>query len=147
VQTRGHSVADALDASRLLPMAAAAGPLDPEPFRIERLAVRGCVLVAPIGELDLATAGPLHDLLTELTADEPDVFVLDLSRLSFMDCSGLRVVLETQLRARHAGLPLSVVCGPGQVRRLLALSDADGGLDIIEHPAQPQMTTRTQAGS
>jgi anti-sigma B factor antagonist len=109
------------------------GRWDPELFRIERLATRGRVLVAPIGELDLATAGPLQDLLIELTADEPDVLVIDLSQLSFMDCSGLRVLLETQQRARQTDLALSVVCGPGQVRRLLALSDADQSLDIVEH--------------
>lgn len=144
LRTQERSVADGLDGSaRLLGRAASVGPVEPEPFRIDVFAAGGRVRVAPVGELDLATAVALQDLLGELAADEPDVLVLDLSGLSFMDCAGLRILLETQMRARQTGLLLSVVCGPGQVRRLLAMSGVDQGLEIVEHSPRRQTTPRT----
>jgi anti-sigma B factor antagonist len=91
-------------------------------------------LVAPVGELDLATRSSLHELLIELEASGPGLLVLDLRRLSFMDCSGLRILLKAQARTRLCETQLKVVCVPGQVRRLLALSRADRQLDVAEYP-------------
>jgi anti-anti-sigma factor len=98
---------------------------------------RDRALIAPIGELDLVTASPLHDFLTEVEDSRFDRLVLDLRRLSFMDCSGLRTVLEADARARQAGRQLEVVCFPGQVRRLLALTGAEQQLDVVELPVAP----------
>jgi anti-anti-sigma factor len=103
---------------------------EPEPFRVETEYVRDQAIVTPIGELDLATAGALHDLLIRSEAAEPGLLVCDLRRLSFMDCSGLRVLLETADRAGQADRQVKVFCAAGQVSRLLSLLNAGQQLDI-----------------
>jgi anti-anti-sigma factor len=110
----------------------AAASLAAEPFQIEATFERARAVVAPIGELDLAATGPFREFLFELEAREPDLVVFDLRRLSFMDCSGLRTLLEADARARQADRRVTVVCAGGQIRRLLFLSKTDRQLDIVE---------------
>ena len=103
-----------------------------EPFQIEARVDRARAVVTPIGELDLSAAGPLREFLFELEAPEPAVVVFDLRRLSFMDCAGLRTLLEADARARQADRRVTVVCAGGQISRLLSVSDAGRQLDIVE---------------
>jgi anti-anti-sigma factor len=82
------------------------------------------------GELDMATAGELTELLVAASSDDTPL-VLDFSGVSFMDSSGLRALLE------GAGLPNGggpvVVQDPSpQVRRLFEVTIPAGvpGLEI-----------------
>lgn len=82
------------------------------------------------GELDMATADDLSQLFRdESTHGHP--LVLDFSKVSFMDSSGLRAVLE---RAGQPGAksPLVIVNPSPQVRRLLDISIPGGcpGLEV-----------------
>ncbi|HET9718955.1 MAG TPA: STAS domain-containing protein, partial [Solirubrobacteraceae bacterium] len=52
------------------------------------------------------------------------MIILDLSRLDFIDVSGLRVVAEEQARAERDGFTLQVAVGGGVARRLLELIGA-----------------------
>jgi hypothetical protein len=87
----GHEKS-AVGASEFRPDGAEIGwpPSRPEPFRVEAQTGRDRTAVAPVGELDLATAGPLQDALNELEAAGSERLVLDLRRVSFMDWWGLR---------------------------------------------------------
>ncbi|WP_421119357.1 STAS domain-containing protein [Aquihabitans daechungensis] len=85
--------------------------------------------VSLAGELDPATAPELHARLTELAADAGVTsVVIDLSEISFLDSSGLRVLVagNEALRARSADL---VLRGPSaNVRRILEVT---GLADLI----------------
>lgn len=93
----------------------------------------GRAIVALRGELDIATAPAAEELLREAALHAPRV-ILDLRRLSFMDCSGLRVVLDADagLRRRGSGRRLVVVGGGGQVRRLFALTGMAAHLSLVD---------------
>ena len=75
--------------------------------------------VAACGEIDLATKDRLHAALTPLLDDERTL-LLDLSQVTFIDCSGLRV-LQTAYRAH---VRFAVVAPSFAVSRLLELSGA-----------------------
>jgi anti-anti-sigma factor len=81
------------------------------------------------GDVDLATAPALRQLLERPIADPACHIVVDLSAVTFMDCTGLRPLLDTQAsigdRLRLRGLPR-------QVRRLLDLTDLHGAFDVID---------------
>jgi anti-sigma B factor antagonist len=94
-------------------------------FRIERTAgPTGTVRLVLHGELDLAGVEDLSDALSQLRARGVSV-ELDLSRLTFMDSSGLGTVLEAMLDAQRDGWHLEVqreLTRP--VERLIEISGA-----------------------
>jgi anti-sigma B factor antagonist len=61
-----------------------------------------------------------HTIRREL-ACEPECLVLDLSRLSFMDSSGVHLVIETVRSSERAGVQLSIVPGPRSVQRIFEM--------------------------
>ena len=81
------------------------------------------------GELDLATAPRLSEALRTLH-DRREPILIDLDELSFIDMSGLRVVMTAAARASREGGALSVTPGSPQVRRLLALVPLDANLPL-----------------
>jgi anti-anti-sigma factor len=91
----------------------------------------GAASVRLTGELDLATACRLEQALHDAQAEASEV-VLDLRDLTFLDCSGMRVILAAAQRARRAGHRLTVVPGPGQVDRVFTLT---GAADVIDTSA------------
>ena len=82
------------------------------------------------GELDMATAGDLAELLREAEKG-PDPILLDFSGISFMDSSGLRVILEAA-GGRNGGGHLVIVHPTAQVQRVLDISIPGGtpGLEV-----------------
>ena len=84
---------------------------------------RATVLLS--GELDLSTAPQVEQALEEAEEKQPELLVLDLQRLAFMDSTGLRVVLAADGRARRDGRRLEVVQGPPQVHRVFRIALLD----------------------
>jgi anti-anti-sigma factor len=56
------------------------------------------------GELDLATAPDVADELERVEATAVDIVVLDLSGLTFIDSTGIRLVLAAHRRAGERSL-------------------------------------------
>jgi anti-sigma B factor antagonist len=88
----------------------------PEPFHVFETTADGRRVIAPRGELDLATA----DQLEERLAGNIDT-VLDLSELSFIDSTGIRVLVSTARRARAEGWEFTVRSPQPTVLRVIRL--------------------------
>ncbi len=67
----------------------------------------GAVRVTLTGELDLSAAGGLRAQLDEVQRSKQRVR-LDLSELEFIDCSGIRAILDAMAEARRDGHTLEV---------------------------------------
>src|SRR5690348_8086038 len=81
------------------------------------------VRVAVVGEIDLATAGVLHDgLHSVLSAQLPHRIEIDLAGVSFMDCTGLTVLVVTRDAALRTGCQLRITNPQPIVRRVLELT-------------------------
>ena len=72
------------------------------------------------GELDIASADEALRRLAEAERAAPSLLVIDLSNLTFVDSSGVRVVLLADDRARAAGRRLAVRLGTGPALRVFA---------------------------
>lgn len=92
-------------------------------FEVEVRPAEDSVRLVPTGELDIATADHLREVLRDQEGPSR-LILLDLSELDFIDVSGLRVVGEEHARAERDGFTLEVAVGSGAVRRLLELVDA-----------------------
>ena len=86
------------------------------------------------GELDLASADELEAQLKQLESSEPELLVLDLRELEFMDSTGLRAVIAADARARDRGARLVVVRAPEEVDRVFRLTRMDQHLELVDEP-------------
>jgi anti-anti-sigma factor len=86
------------------------------------------------GELDLASAEELEAQLKQLESSEPELLVLDLRELEFMDSTGLRAVIAADARARDRGARLVVVRAPEEVDRVFRLTRMDQHLELVDEP-------------
>ena len=96
---------------------------------------RETVRVLVVGEIDVSTAHLLGDQLAELLESGWREVVADLREVSFMDTSGLHVLLDAHERAGQVDAVLSVAVEPGPVRRLLELTGAGRILSVVEPAA------------
>jgi anti-anti-sigma factor len=83
-----------------------------------------------LGEIDLATAGDVESPLLDLLNSGFETVVLDLREVSFLDSSGIRVLITTHQYAEARGAHLSIVVGTSRSREVLELSGAIDHLDV-----------------
>lgn len=82
-------------------------------------------VVAVAGEVDLETASQLGDHALEALHTVSPHIVLDLSGVTFMDSTGLKVLLTIQRRADLAGGSFAVAGASRSVRKILTLTGLD----------------------
>jgi anti-anti-sigma factor len=102
-----------------------------ESLRCEVITRRDEVRVRPVGALDLSTARVLEDQLAELRDTGFRRLVLDLGELSFMDSTGLRLVLRWDAEARKDGFELSLTPGPPLVQRVFEVTGTLDNLPFV----------------
>ena len=89
--------------------------------------------VALRGEIDAFSAPRLADRFASLPAGDDDI-VIDMAEVSFMDSSGLRVLLELHERAGHAGRRLVLHTPSPSVTKLLDVSGLSDHFNIEREP-------------
>jgi anti-sigma B factor antagonist len=88
------------------------------------------------GEIDLALVPDAERQIAEAEASEPARLVIDLTDVTFMDSSGLRVILTAHRRAEEAGRSFAIVKGGDTVNRLLEVTGLSERLELLdERPA------------
>ena len=79
-----------------------------------------CLTLRLVGELDHAAAQTVMPGIEDAVEEYlPRRCVLDLTGVSFMDSSGIAVILKTDRLLRQSGGVLALSGVPGQVRRVL----------------------------
>ncbi len=100
-------------------------------LRVERSDQDGVPYLELVGELDLSTVGPLKLRLELVEREEPELFVIDLRRVTFLDSIGLGILLAHRLRASQAGRRLALVQGPPHIRDLFELTGTQDQFDWV----------------
>jgi anti-sigma B factor antagonist len=77
------------------------------------------------GELDLATADGAADEIGRAEASDARSIVIDLSGLTFMDSTGVRLMLNAHARSRANANRLTMLRGGAAVQRVLELCGVD----------------------
>ena len=104
-------------------------------FSITRERDGEITVLVPVGEVDLVTVDTVRANLLD-AAREARRVVLDLRQVTFMDSSGLRLLVEAQQRADQDGFAFAVVRGPASLERLFEVTGLDRRLDLHDDPAQ-----------
>jgi anti-anti-sigma factor len=95
----------------------------------------GVQLVELTGELDLDSIAELEMALAAASAGPAPRVCLDLTRLVFIDSSGLAAVVRAHVATAEAGGALIVVAAAGTVRRTLETSGLMVMLSVVDDRA------------
>ena len=82
----------------------------------------GVLVLSPVGEVDVASAGVLRDAARHAVAAGPRCLVVDLGGLTFCGSTGLVVLMEACRDAEEAGVRFGTADGPPIVRRVLEIT-------------------------
>jgi anti-sigma B factor antagonist len=92
----------------------------------------GLVHMALVGELDLSSVAKVQEELRRIEADSPSTLVVDLSKLTFLDSTGLRCIVTADERARNEGRRIVIVRGPDAVQRVFSITRLEERLEIVD---------------
>ena len=106
--------------------------MNSSPFGVTIEQRDGAVHVRLSGELDISTAQQLEDDLRRVEAERPELIVLDLRDLAFMDSTGLRLLIMADARAKEEGRRLAIGRGNEMIQRVLHLTRLDERLEIVD---------------
>jgi anti-sigma B factor antagonist len=95
----------------------------------------GLVHVGLVGELDLSTVAKVQEELRRVEASAPPTLVLDLSKLTFLDSTGLRCIVTADERARDGGRRIVIVRGPDSVQRVFSITRLEERLEMVDDAA------------
>ena len=92
------------------------------PFTCQVSREEGEAVVSPRGELDMATVGAVEAELQQLRQHGTARIVLDLGGLTFMDSSGLHLLVRWTKEASKDGFEFQLEPGPPVVQRIFDLA-------------------------
>jgi anti-sigma B factor antagonist len=96
--------------------------------------VGDAVVVAPSGELDLATAHGLGARLVAAADHGAATVVLDLRGLTFVDSSGISMIVKLQRHFAVEGIGFGLVRGGDAVQRAFVLCHVEPLLPWVDPP-------------
>ncbi|WP_067174694.1 STAS domain-containing protein [Microtetraspora niveoalba] len=99
-------------------------------LRLARRSLSGAVVVVVAGELDLFTAPILRDEIRDAIMQDGATVVLDLADLSFMDSSGLSVLIEAWRLATSEGGGVCLAAPQPPVARILRTTGLDRRMKV-----------------
>jgi anti-anti-sigma factor len=111
---------------------AATGSRSNGALSVETFAERDTIMISLAGELGLATADVVREALDSAHSRRPSQLVIDLGELTFIDSTGLALMVFEAKRDQSDGQPqLEILPGPPQVQRLFHVAGALERLPFI----------------
>jgi anti-sigma B factor antagonist len=112
-------------------------PRSAPPFRLTVSGSADRTIVSLEGELDLATAPQLREQLVTLAEREDSDIVVDLTRLAFIDSTGLSVLVMALNRSRATGGSIVLRNPSDSVMRILEITGLVSVFGIEEESSVP----------
>jgi anti-anti-sigma factor len=109
-----------------------AAPLLREPLEVEDLVSGDSHTLLLSGELDMSVGDELETAI--VSCANAASLTLDLSQLTFMDSTGLTLILLASDLCKARGIAFALVPGPRQVQRVFEIA---GLLDHLPMQAEP----------
>jgi anti-sigma B factor antagonist len=92
---------------------------------------RGVVIAEVTGDIDMSTVSGLRERLFGL-ADGGQSLIVDLNQVTFIDSTGLGVLIGAARRAAAHGGSVQAVCSRPQTRKLLWLTGVDRRIPLTD---------------
>lgn len=82
------------------------------------------------GEFDITSIDAFRKEMALVKESAPEEVVLDLQALSFMDSTGIRMILSAQAELESERGDFSIIPGPARVMRVLEIAGVDTRLKV-----------------
>ena len=94
------------------------------------------VLIAPTGDLDMATAETLATQAGQVLSRSPDVLTIDLSGVPFCDSAGINVLVRLRNECDREKTDFRIIYPQPHVRMVLEITGVSEFLNLV--PPDPQ---------
>ena len=101
------------------------------PLAVERSRSDGYELLTVEGELDIATAPRMIAALNEAVANMVRPLVVDLSKVVFMDSTGLALLINARRRVVRRKQGFAIICPSGPIARVFEIADMVESLRVF----------------
>jgi anti-sigma B factor antagonist len=99
------------------------------------------------GEIDIGSVGPLEAAVAREEERAPELLVIDLREVTFMDSTGLNLLVTAHKRARERGGNVRVLYSPGSIDRFFQLLGIQHFLDVTRDDSAGPPSASTPRGS
>jgi len=93
----------------------------------------GVLVLNARGEIDVATSPELHGLLGEVIGEAPQLVIVDLTEVTFIDSTGLGVLVGAVRDVRAGGGDVRLVVTQPQIIKLLELTGLDEVFSVVSN--------------
>jgi anti-sigma B factor antagonist len=87
--------------------------------------------ITPYGDVDLAGAPRLREALSDVLSDGPVNLLVDLRSATFIDSTGLGVLVGAGKKAYGLGGSMRIVCDNPRIIKLLSLTGISRSLPVL----------------
>jgi anti-anti-sigma factor len=108
--------------------------LQASPFEIHSDLQADTATVRLAGELDMAAVPRVEEAVASVRSRGADRVIVDLSRLGFVDSSGLRMCITLNDRATAEGWTLRLIRPSGPSLSVFQITGAEENLPFIDDP-------------
>jgi anti-sigma B factor antagonist len=104
-------------------------------FEIHREMQGDAARLTITGEVDIATVPRVEEAVATVLAQGARSLIVDLSRLAFVDSSGLRMLITLNDRSAAEGWSLGLIRPPEPASSVFQITGAEENLPFIEDPS------------
>ena len=105
-------------------------------FTVQLQPLSDAALIVVSGELDIASAPELEQMLDQVEPELTKLVIVDLRELEFMDSTGLSIIVRAHQRLSECDCELTLIKGQPQVQRLLDLTGVADRLRLVAEPGE-----------
>lgn len=91
-------------------------------------------MVSVRGEIDIYSIEKFRDSIEEKIKTQASEIILDCSELSYMDSTGMGVLIELRNKTKELGQKIIMMNPRPNIRKLLALTGVDKIIEIVDNP-------------
>ncbi len=113
-----------------------------ERLSLDQRDVEGAAVIRPVGEVDVFTAPLLRERLVELVEGGARRVIVDLSEVSFLDSTGLAVLVGVWQRLRNHDGFFAVAAANERIERVLRTTRLDQSLKLHSTVAEAVTSSR-----
>jgi anti-anti-sigma factor len=89
-------------------------------------------VIKATGDLEMSTARKLESEIRAAEATDAPLITVDLSGLSFLDSTGLRLLVQAHARSEADSSRLRLIRGPRRVQKVFELTNTDRVLPFLD---------------